>query len=289
MFRLTLFFGSALGVLTIPGWLSFADESPSESRGKKSREFHVRAQDRTGVLIPLYVYPNDVYRNDAYNRLMDLKRQYETIPMWVIVNPDSGPGKEADANYVKAIDRLRGAGCVTLGYVTTSYAKRSAVDVQRDIDKWLRLYPHIHGIFFDEMIYEDTSAGAEFQAGLTQYAHDAGCWPTVANPGAATPGRYFTAGAADVIVIHEGGDWPTEDGLKGDYEGGYADHPPFTRAVLLHSQPALHREKLNMVRKYSRWVYATDGEFRPGDPKAANPWDRLSKHLEEILQQLSAN
>jgi hypothetical protein len=42
----------------------------------------------------------------------------------VVVNPASGPGKAADANYTKAIDRLRGAGCVVLGYVTTNYGKR---------------------------------------------------------------------------------------------------------------------------------------------------------------------
>ena len=77
------------------------------------------------MLVPLYVYPADVHTNPAYNRLMDLKRRYETVPMWVIVNPASGPGERVDANYTKAIDRLRGAGCVVLGYVTTSYGKRT--------------------------------------------------------------------------------------------------------------------------------------------------------------------
>jgi hypothetical protein len=42
-----------------------------------------------------------------------------------------------------------------------------------------------------------------------------------------------------------------------------------------------------MVRKYARWVYVTDAEYRPNDPKATNPWNRLSKHLEEICEQLS--
>lgn len=43
-----------------------------------------------------------------------------------------------------------------------------------------------------------------------------------------------------------------------------------------------------MARKYVRWVYVTEGIYRPGDPKAANPWDRLSKHLEELCEQLCA-
>ena len=168
------------------------------------------------MLVPMYVYPENVHKNVSYNRLMELKRRYETLPMWVIINPASGPGEEVDANYTKAINRLRGAGCVVLGYVTTSYGKRAAADVRKDIDQWLEMYPQIHGIFFDEMIYEDTEAGAKYQAALKQYAHDAGCWPTVANPGAGTPGRYFAAAAADVIVVHEGDAWPKEERLKGD-------------------------------------------------------------------------
>ena len=110
------------------------------------------------------------------------------MPFWVIVNPDSGPGPEVDANYTKAIDRLQGAGCLVLGYVTTSYGKRSASDVHTDIDRWGKLYPRTQGIFFDEMIYEDTEAAAQQQVKLNRYAHEQDYWPTVANPGTDTPG-----------------------------------------------------------------------------------------------------
>jgi len=273
-------------VLASPNVELAAEDSPPVRR-QKAQQFHLRAQERTGVLVPMYVYPANIHKNEAYNRLMDLKRQYETLPMWVIVNPASGPGEQVDANYTKAIDRLCGAGCVVLGYVTTSYGKRAQSQVQKDIDQWLKLYPRIHGIFFDEMIYEDTDAGAKYQSALNRYAHDAGCWPTVANPGAETPGRYFAADAADVIVVHEGNAWPKEERLKGDNFGGYADYPPFTRGVLLHSQPKLDKDALRMARKYARWVYVTEGVYRPNDPKAANPWDRVSAHLEAICEELS--
>lgn len=263
-----------------------ADEPPSVRR-QRGVEFHLRSQERTGVLIPLYAYPADVHTNAAYNRVIDLKRRFETVPTWVVVNPASGPGKAADANYTKAIDRLAGAGCVVLGYVTTSYGKRPAADVRADADAWLKLYPRTQGIFFDEMTYEDTDAAAKYQAGLSKYAHDAGYWPTVANPGADTPGRYFAAGAADVIVVHEGADWPPEDRLKGDYFGGYADHPPFTRGVLVHSKKEFDAGRLRVVRKYARWVYVTEAPYRPGDPAAANPWDRPSGHLEKLFELLA--
>lgn len=257
------------------------------ARRERALQFHLRSQERTGILIPLYVYPADIHTNKVYNRVVELKRRYETVPMWVIVNPASGPGKQVDANYTKAIDRLQGAGCVVLGYVSTSYGKRSAKDVTADIDQWLKMYPRAQGIFFDEMIYEDNDAGATYQAKLNMYAHEAGCWPTVANPGADTPGRYFAADAADVIVIHEGDRWPEEARIHGDYFGGYADYPPFSRAVLLHSMPKLDTKQLAMVRKYARWIYVTDDPYKPNDPKADNPWDTLSQHMEQLCDELA--
>ena len=265
---------------------TFADELTNGARRERAMEFHLRAQQPSGILLPMYVYPADIHKNAAYNRVMSLKRKYETVPMWVIVNPASGPGEKVDANYTKAIDRLRGSGCVVLGYVSTSYGKRKAADVRGDIDRWLRFYPRIHGVFFDEMVYEDTAASAEYQAALNRYAHEAGCWPTVGNPGADTPGRYFEQEAADVIVVHEGDKWPPVERLHGDYFGGHADYPPFTRGVLLHSQAKLDKEALRAARPFARWWYVTDAPFRAGDPQAANPWDRVSKHLEELLEEL---
>lgn len=272
-------------VVCMGSW-SRADE-PAALRRLKAQQFHLRASQPTGLLVPLYVYPANVHTNPVYNRLIDLKRRYETVPVWVIANPASGPGTEVDANYTKAIDRLQGAGCVVLGYVSTSYAKRSSAEVKADINRWRTMYPRTQGIFFDEMVYEDTDGAVKHQVGLNEYAHDSGYWPTVANPGTDTPGRYFAADAADVIVIHEAGDWPTETKLKGDYFGGYADFPPFTRAVLVHSLEKFDRQQLQMVRRYARWVYVTEAPFRANDPAAANPWNVLSKHLEETSQQLS--
>ncbi len=257
------------------------------ARRERSMQFHLRAQERTGILIPLYVYPADIHTNKAYNRLIELKRRYETVPMWVIVNPASGPGKQVDANYTKAIDRLQGAGCVVLGYVSTSYAKRPEKEIKADIDAWLKLYPRTQGIFFDEMIYEDNDAGVKHQAALNKYARDAGCWPTVGNPGTDTPGRYFADDVADVIVVHEGETWPDEKRLQGDYFGGYSDHPPFTRAVLVHSMTKFDPKQLTMVRKYARWIYVTDDPYKLNDPKADNPWDTLSKHMEVMCDELA--
>jgi hypothetical protein len=244
----------------------------------RAKEFHRRAQEPTGVLVPLYVYPAAGADTPAFARLADLKRRYETVPVWAIVNPASGPGPKADPNYERAIGRLVGAGVVPLGYVTTGYGKRPAADVRAEVERWHRLYPRVTGVFFDEMGYEDTAAAAEHQAALTRHAHAAGFWPAVANPGTDTPARYFAAAAADVIVVHEGDRWPADRRMD-----RYAEYPPFTRGVLVHSHAKLDTAALAAARRHARWVYATDAPFRAGDPAAANPWDRLPTYLDELF------
>ena len=274
-------------ILLLSAWASPLVSQDSAARRQSAIEFHLRAQQRTGILVPLYVYPENIHQNPIYNRLIALKRQYETVPIWVILNPASGPGTEPDFNYQKAMDRLQGAGCVVLGYVATGYGKRPAAQVEADLDRWREFYPRTHGIFFDEMIYEDNDAGAGHQKRLNQLARERGYWPTVGNPGADTPSRYFVDPVADVVVVHESGDWPPIERLHGDYFGGHADSPPFLRAVLIHSQNAFDPEKLQQVRKYVRWVYVTDDPYRPGDRNADNPWDSLSTHLEAMCEALS--
>lgn len=241
----------------------------------------------TGILIPLYLYPADIHTNAAWNRLIELKLEFPTVPVCVIVNPASGPGDDRDANYVKAVDRLYGAGIILVGYVSTEYARRPAADVRRDIARWGDLYPRIHGLFLDEMTNDVEDEGAEHiehYAALTRHAHEQGYWPVIANPGAHTPGAYFDAPAADIIVIHEGRTIPDEPALKGDFFGGYADYPPFTRGVLIHSCPEWNADEFARIAKYTRWVYVTDDVY---ETESDNPWDSLSGHMEQMLRALA--
>lgn len=268
---------------------SLAAQQPNSfsERRAAAQMFHQQSQQRSGIIVPMYVYPANIHRNAEYNRLIEIKRRYEIVPIWVIVNPASGPGKEVDANYTKAIDRLKGAGCVVLGYVSTRYGERPKSDVERDVDRWETMYPATQGIFFDEMLYKDTPDAVQQQLHFNEYAHDQGFWPTVANPGTDTPGRFFAKNAADVFVVHEGSDWPTETRLHGDYFGGYSDFPPWTRSVLVHSMKELDTDRVSMMRKYARWFYVTERPFRPDDPQAQNPWDRLSQHMEALAKELA--
>ncbi|HET6424117.1 MAG TPA: spherulation-specific family 4 protein [Planctomycetaceae bacterium] len=251
---------------------------------RDAQRFAVMANQPTGLLIPLYIYPANIHTNQEYNRLIDLKLTHPRVPVWAIVNPASGPGKEVDANYTKAIDRLRGAGIVTIGYVSTEYGKRDPNLVTKDLDIWQTLYPKIQGVFFDEMNYEDNAAAVERYQGYRRAATERGMWPTISNPGTATPERFFAGEVADVIVVHEGLEYPSEATLKGDYFGGYADYPPWARSVLMHTRPKFDAAEFARIKKYSRWVYVTDDVFR--DVKKDNPWDSLPTYLETMFEAL---
>lgn len=252
-----------------------------------SQRFHYDAVQKPGLLVPLYIYPDNIAKNAAYDRIMDLRRRFPEVPFWVILNPASGPGSEVNANYTKAIDRLIGSGCTVLGYVPTGYGKVAAEKVASQMQSWRTMYPRLHGIFFDEMIYEPTAAGVAHQVKLNSIARDMGFWPTVGNPGADTPGAYFAADCADVIVVHESGDWPTEKKLHGDYFGGHADYPAWTRSVLVHSQAECDAAAIAMITRYSRWIYVTQDTYKPNDPAHNNPWDQLSTHLETMCEMLA--
>ena len=235
--------------------------NPTE-RIEKLQQFHRNAVQKTGLLIPLYIYPANVHTNNDFNRVIELKRQY-------------------------SIDRLIGAGCVVLGYVSTSYGKIPTETVEKDMQSWQKFYPRTHGIFFDEMLYEDNEGAVAHQLSLKKSAGDLGFWPTVANPGTDTPGRFFETGVADVIVIHESNQWPTEEKLHGNYFGGYSDYPPFTRATLMYGQNELNAKDVHMVQKYARWIYVTNDTYKPGNAAHPNPWDQLSEQIEELCRILA--
>lgn len=83
------------------------------------------------------------------------------IDFIVIVNPHSGPGSEPwwpNTDYVRGIQKLNACTNVrTIGYVATTYCKRSIKDVLEDIEKYADWSKDerfaglgVEGIFFDE-------------------------------------------------------------------------------------------------------------------------------------------
>jgi hypothetical protein len=125
------------------------------------------------------------------------------IPTTAILNPNSGPGVTADANYTAAIARLRAAGGKVIGYVSTSYTKRSLSAVVADINRYIALYA-VDGFFIDEMTADNEASHIQFYQSVYNYIK--GLKPTytvIGNPGTNIPELYASLPTADQFVVFE--------------------------------------------------------------------------------------
>jgi hypothetical protein len=226
-------------------------------------------EPRLRLLVPAYFYP----AGEGLKHWEPLMASAARVPILAIVNPASGPGDKADANYTKLLDRARRqAGLTLLGYVSTRYARRQLADVQADVDRWLRLYPQIHGIFFDEQV--SAADKADYYAAL--YAHVRKARKlrlVVTNPGTACAEAYLARPAADVICLFEGA------------EGFAAWRPPVWAGKYGARRFAALAYKVGAAGQMRKHVEAAAekgvGCLYVTDAAGANPWDRLPAYWDE--------
>ena len=220
------------------------------------------------VLVPAYFYPS----RDGMTAWKELLSSANETPMVAIVNPGSGPGRRIDANYEEVFRLAKESKATLIGYVTLSYARRPAAEINAEIDTWVKFYPGIQGIFFDEQ-----PSGAEHAAFAGEcYAHAAAKIDKaliVSNPGTRCAREYAELPQKPVIVLYERG-----TGLD-KYEP-----PPWTSdfsadrfSVLLYgvkSKDAMEQAYRDAAARRIGYFYVTDAEGR-------NPWNRLPGYWKE--------
>ncbi len=236
---------------------------------------------KTGILVPMYIYPSSVYTNTDYNNLIAMKKKYKDVPMTVILNNGNGPGGAQDGNFTAAIKRLQGAGITVIGYIDTNFTAVSIADAKTDIDTWQSFYPGIDGIFYDRMTSTNTGGNVAYYAELTAYVHGKSLYPAIGNAGVAVAEAYFTDKTADQIVIHENSSYPVEATLQGDFAGGNSDYNYKNRAALVYGQSYSYSQ-IKMMRNYLGLIYVTDDV-------AANPWDTVPSYLESVMRALATD
>lgn len=110
-------------------------------------------------LIPDYVYPGDYGTTapaDKGKEIWDHICDTASTPPGgpdsaIIANPASGPGTSVDSTWTAAISYCQTDQITVLGYVDTGYGAVSVATAESNINTWVRLYPGIQGIFFDEV------------------------------------------------------------------------------------------------------------------------------------------
>jgi hypothetical protein len=174
----------------------------------KLQQFHLRAAEKTGLLIPLYIYPANVHTNKDFQS--SHRAQAAILRSSVLGHRESGIGpRHFDRPQLHESDRpthRRGMCRAGLRLDQLWKGPRSKPCEARHEKTWQKFLPEeFKGIFFDEMLYEDNDDCRRSIKSRSIKQHTTlGFWPTVANPGTDTPGRYLcNAESADVIVIHE--------------------------------------------------------------------------------------
>lgn len=146
--------------------------------------------------LPLYVYPEPDEKN--WQTAIDAASQVD----FIIANVHNGPGTEVKANWTAMIQKGVTAGIKVYGYVHTEYGKRDGNLVDTEVARWLKFYPQISGIFFDE-----AASGADklsyYKARYEYVKNINPALQVVINPGTNTDEGYMQV--SDINIIFESG------------------------------------------------------------------------------------
>jgi hypothetical protein len=203
-----------------------------------------------------------------------LKQAHPSVPLYVILNPDSGPGSSADSAYSTVISQLQSVGAIVIGYVYTSYGSRSTSTVEADVYSWKHFYPSINGIFFDEM--SNSTNEVSYYSTLTSYVHSSGMTVSVGNPGAETPEAFFQNDAADNIVISETSGWPSTGLIE---NGGVG--PQSMKSIIVYDA-SLNLDDLATATQYNSLVWVTSATL-------PNPYDSLPSYVSQLFTALDTS
>ncbi|HKW05256.1 MAG TPA: spherulation-specific family 4 protein [Nitrososphaerales archaeon] len=226
------------------------------------------ASSTTGIMIPLYMYPTSPY----WEQVIQAKTSNPSVPIIAIINPNSGPGGVRDVNYANGISSLRSAGVIVLGYVYTSYGKRSISSVETDVAAYHSWYS-LDGIFFDEMT---NVAGSEsYYSALNSYSESLGYTMTVGNPGSPVPSSYL--GTLSILCIYENGGLPSISTLSGSTSSGGKQNYAFMSYGVQSSDESFETQ----ASSYVGWEFMTSA----GLP---NPYDSLPSYFSTEVSALNA-
>jgi hypothetical protein len=222
------------------------------------------------LLVPAYFYPAGQGLKE-WQKMMDAAAD---VPVVAIVNPASGPGQKIDDNYRDVVAKARKAKVTLIGYVSTSYGKRSLDEVKTDIDRWVEFYPQVQGFFFDEQ--PSGKEHVDHYAALAEHARkkiDKAL--LIANPGTVCAEEYLTRATADVFCVFEN--------LKGfdDFKlPAWAEKVSPERFAALPYNVA----KAEQMREHVKASAKRFGHLYVTDDSGNNPWDRLPGYWTEEVE-----
>lgn len=120
-------------------------------------EKYVFQEKPPGIIVPAYfAWWRDEGKRD-YDRLREAAEKLEDNSLVIVINPNSGPGPEDWGFRDTArefVNDIKSKGQIVLGYVFTSYGKRSTSSLMADVEGY-QAY-NVDGYFFDEVTTDDS-------------------------------------------------------------------------------------------------------------------------------------
>ena len=255
-----------------------------------------------GLLVPAYFSPGDDGLWPKLNAVAEKK-----VPLIAIMNPDVGPGDKPDPEYIKATKALQKSGGKVVGYIFTKYGRRNAGHVMEDITRYFEWYPHIDGIFVDQMPAdlsnkkkEPSRYKAEFakiggnqkpkdaRKEMTQYYYGIWVhvkalkseWMVIGNPGATPDQSFYKEKTADVFVT-----FANHDGYDAYKPPSWLKRGSRKTAHLIYDVASTEDMKKHIAAAKEHgadWVYVSDDG-------GGNPWDTLPAYWDEQVAQFSSS
>jgi hypothetical protein len=229
---------------------------------------------RMSILVPAYFYPSGPGR-DEWQRMLEAARK---APIVIIANPASGPGRRANPLYQDMIRRAVEAKITVIGYVSTSYARRTIDEIREDCRRWMEFYPEISGFFLDEQT-SDAEHVENYRAYIAEAKAANPSARIFTNPGTTCDQGYLSRAGVDVVCIFEG-----PKALRGDERPAWATrYEPQRFAALPYAQKgkeAPGREVAQALKMGIGHIYTTDDEGR-------NPWDRLPREWDALVDAVA--
>lgn len=221
--------------------------------------------------VPAYYYPNGPGLRE-WDRLIAAAN---VVPIVAIVNPASGPGDHVDPYLAKVIKRARRGNVKLVAYIGTQYTRKPLDAVKREVDTYLKYYPEIQGIHFDEQSSQakDVDYYAELYRFTRSRIPDA---LVLNNPGTICAADYVARPAADVVCLFE------RDRAFDEFRPpAWATRFPAARFCV----QAYHVDtEAEMKRALRRAMQLRVGYVFITDDVGPNPYDRLPTYWEAEVE-----
>jgi Spherulation-specific family 4 len=251
--------------------IALAFTSTAVGQSRKAKADRGPRPTQLSLWVPAYFYPNGPGLRE-WNRLIAAAK---LVPIVAIVNPASGPGTRVDTYIAAAISRARKGKVTVVAYIGTQYTRKSLAQVKEEVDTYLRFYPDIQGIHFDEQ--SSDVKDVDYYAELYRYVRERIPQAIVVNnPGTMCAPEYVSRPTSDVVCMFE-----RDRAFEEFRPPAWASRFPASRFCVQAYHVDTEAQMKQALRRAAQlrigYVYITDDQ-------GPNPYDRLPSYWEAEVE-----